>query len=107
MQVFEGQGLGAVLNFNLARIEYDNMVLEMDKLQTSEDENEVSTYLIFDEIIDSKKSEDGSDDALNTTIEKARAYAKRLSATLKSSPQGHAFINGKHSSVSDVSYYGT
>ena len=33
---------------------------------------------------------------------KIAAYRKRLSADLASSPQGHAFFNGKHFNLDDV-----
>ncbi|KAH9848797.1 glycosyltransferase family 24 protein [Lenzites betulinus] len=34
-------------------------------------------------------------------LENARTYAVRLSATLASAPQGHAFVNGKHYDLDD------
>ena len=35
-------------------------------------------------------------------LDKARAYAKRLSTDLASAPDGHAFFNGKHFELDDV-----
>lgn len=50
--------------------------------------------LSFDVVINS---------AFEENLEKAVAYAKRLSATIASSKTGHAFINGKHIEYNDVS----
>ena len=36
-------------------------------------------------------------------LEKAKRYAKRLSTDLESATQGHAFVNGKHFELNDVS----
>ena len=36
-------------------------------------------------------------------LEKQRAYAARLGATLATAPQGHVFFNGKHYDLDDVS----
>lgn len=42
--------------------------------------------------------------AVVARVEKARAYAERLSLDVASSPQGHAFVNGKHLELDDVRY---
>lgn len=39
---------------------------------------------------------------MNENIERARKYAARLGATAAASPQGHAFVNGKHFNLDDV-----
>ena len=46
---------------------------------------------------------DGTSDPDSGLIEKARQYAQRLDAKKNSSPDGHAFVNGKHIDVDDVS----
>lgn len=38
-------------------------------------------------------------------LERAHLYAQRLDATSDSCPTGHAFINGKHFDLDDVSEY--
>lgn len=35
-------------------------------------------------------------------LERARAYASRLDASLSAFPRGHAFVNGKHFELDDV-----
>lgn len=53
--------------------------------------------LTWDEIIQPE-----NEDGLQMTNQ-AREYAKRLDIDLKSSPRGHAFINGRHYDINDVS----
>ena len=36
-------------------------------------------------------------------LDRARAYANRLDATASAHPLGHAFVNGKHFDLDDVS----
>lgn len=43
------------------------------------------------------------EDVSEAPLDKVRAYAERLGATLASSEKGHAFINGKHFNMDDVS----
>jgi hypothetical protein len=45
---------------------------------------------------------DGTDGSLEERLDKARKYAMRLDALKDSSPNGHAFVNGKHLDVNDV-----
>lgn len=68
---------------------------------TSEGENDSTEKLDFDTVIGIHDSPSG--DTLSTAVEKARRYANRLGANLKSSPLGHAFINGKHANIAEVS----
>ncbi|TFY57738.1 hypothetical protein EVJ58_g6843 [Rhodofomes roseus] len=43
----------------------------------------------------------GETEGLDESIQKARAYATRLGATVSSAPHGHAFVNGKHFELDD------
>jgi len=52
--------------------------------------------MTFDSVIN------GSEES-EAKIVKARTYARRLGTTSASAPQGHAFLNGKHYELDDVS----
>ena len=91
------QSPSPTIDFNLARAEFRALaVSETSSLQGRED----GSTLDLDTIIGSSGSLPTSD--VEAAVEKARAYAKRLGVTLKSSPQGHAFINGKHVEIAEV-----
>lgn len=61
------------------------------------DEEEIA--LSFEAVIN------GEFDGSQRMLDGAKAYAQRLDATLLSCPTGHAFLNGKHLDVDNVSVY--
>jgi UDP-glucose:glycoprotein glucosyltransferase len=81
--------LASMINWNLARSEYQVLTTE-----TSLKEGVVAE---FDAIIDD------APEVPQMAMEQARAYAERLGANLASASQGHAFVNGKHFDMDDVS----
>ncbi len=64
------------------------------------DNDEVSDH--FPRHIDLELILSGSVGDSAEVLQKARTYAKRLSADLASAPQGHTFLNGKHFNLDDV-----
>ena len=65
-----------------------------NRLLASQEELDEDIEKDFDVILQ------GSDDDL----EGPRAYARRLSASLSSAPQGHVFVNGRHFDLDDVRF---
>ncbi|THG96572.1 hypothetical protein EW026_g5286 [Hermanssonia centrifuga] len=63
------------------------------------DNDEVSDH--FPRHIDLELILSGSVGDSAEVLQKARTYAKRLSADLASAPQGHTFLNGKHFNLDD------
>lgn len=91
------QSSSPTLDFDLARAEFRALALSERSYQEDREDGKI---LDFDAIIGSSGSLPPQD--VDTAVKKARRYAKRLGATLKSSPQGHAFINGKHVDIAEV-----
>ena len=79
------------VDWDLARIEYD----KLNEQYPPEAEDDPAKS--FDEILF------GNDDNINARIESAKLYTVRLDATLASYSTGHAFVNGKHFDLDDVS----
>ena len=73
------------VNWKIVRYEYDAITSEIE-LEERQD-----PILSFDDVLNGPFPEN------------ARAYAQRLQADAVSSPAGHAFVNGKHFDVDDVS----
>ncbi|KAF8587209.1 glycosyltransferase family 24 protein [Ramaria rubella] len=94
------QNRHTTLDFEIARAEFQALI-ENNAASPPEREEQDKVYLTFEEVIGTSTLNSTSSPDLTATIEKARRYAKRLGATLKSSPQGHAFINGKHANIAE------
>lgn len=67
---------------------------------SAEGEDGGTEKLSFDTVTSDTAS--SSSQYLVTVVDKARRYAGRLGADLKSSSKGHAFINGKHAKIAEV-----
>jgi hypothetical protein len=86
-------------DFDLARAEFQALVTTSDAYQEGEDEG--TKRLPFDTVIGLPDSP--SSPFLTNIVDSASRYANRLGASLKASPQGHAFMNGKHADIGEVS----
>lgn len=93
------QSTSTNFDFALARAEFKTLVASTDI--SLEGEDDIKEKLDFDTVIGLHESASGHD--LSAAVDKARAYANRLGAKVRSSPQGHAFINGKHANIAEVS----
>ncbi|THH10819.1 hypothetical protein EW146_g8252 [Bondarzewia mesenterica] len=78
------------VNWELVRSEFQDLI-------KVEDPKEGGVTMDFDTVTGNTIEE------LQSKVSSARAYAKRLGATMSSSPQGHVFFNGKHYDLDDVS----
>ncbi|KII87653.1 glycosyltransferase family 24 protein [Plicaturopsis crispa FD-325 SS-3] len=76
----------------LVKKEFQTLVSE-NPLKKEDDEEEI--VVDFGAIV-------GTGDEQDERIDKARAYGVRLGTDLASSPQGHAFVNGKHFDIDDT-----
>ncbi|KAF8524348.1 UDP-glucose:Glycoprotein glucosyltransferase-domain-containing protein [Hysterangium stoloniferum] len=85
---------GPTVDFKRARAEFEALVADTDNSQGDETKS-----IDFDTVIGSTKSDVGEE--LDLSIVRARAYSKRLGTSMKSSSQGHAFINGKYAVLTD------
>ena len=101
--------LPSSVDWSLVRREF----AELQRRLAQEGETSPGSLASFDSILDGSyekpKSDSGDEDkasAQSTVSEKigrAQAYADRLDATSVSCPAGHAFVNGKHYDLDDVS----
>ncbi len=79
------------IDWTLVRAEYASVV----KAMPSDDDKEPA--LEFESVINENS------EVAELRLKGARAYAWRLDARPSTSPTGHAFLNGKHFPVDDVS----
>lgn len=89
--------LPAIPQMTSETVDWDRVRFELADLIKVEEPKEGGVALGFDTVVNDTPQE------IQAKVDKARAYAKRLGATMASSAQGHAFFNGKHYDLDDVS----